>query len=122
MAISPITPIPTLQQQPSDIGIGSNQIKQLRAYIDALQKRQSAMPTYTKGAIGMGINDFTKDVVGGLFAKKADEQERALYGRRRDAETPMIGQDQGSDTSAPGGAAPASPFTQDSQAGSQDPL
>ena len=71
----PLTPIPTLQPTGSTPG----QIQALRDFVKALQQpRQHRNPYYTWAN---GLDDMTRDIMGGIYTKQANDMERAS-GRR----------------------------------------
>src|SRR5258706_5816767 len=122
-------PIPGIQyiptQRPEDVGPTSNAIKMKREFAKALMDKKytptnSKYPYYTWAN---GLSDAANTMLGAWNLKDADEREKRQYGGRRDTETPIIGQigSGATPTAASGGAAPASPFLQSSQAGSPDP-
>src|SRR5258706_6192655 len=122
-------PIPGIQyiptQRPEDVGPTSNAIKMQREYAKALMDKKYTPPNskYPYYTWANGLSDAANTMLGAWNMKEADEREKRQYGGRRDAETPVIGQtgSEATPTAASGGAAPASPFPQDSQAGSQGP-
>lgn len=107
--VDPVTPIPTSTAPPQGQVPSAAAIAMLREYSKALQNQKSQLPTYTKGAIGMGLADFTRALTSGWAAKTADEEEaeRNRVNSEIDAKKGLGG------NAAPGGAASANPFIQD---------
>ncbi len=117
---SPIQPIPTIAQPQT--GLSSAAIAELRRYIEGLQQKQSRTPTFTKGAIGMGLEDLSRQITGGLLTRQADEMERQRLRTAAAGDLPenpysatgnsaAVGGLFGLNSAAPGGAGAASPFT-----------
>jgi hypothetical protein len=117
MALQPVNYIPT-QQQP--VSTTTNQLEQLRQWARALVEQQKYhYAGGGKGAIGAGLDNFTKALMSGMAARRADELEQA-----RNADAAPITQRfmTGDQTAAPaqpptqtaGGEVPAtsSPFPQ----------
>lgn len=108
--VDPVTPIPTSTAPLQGRGYSDAAVKQLRDYAAALLNRKSAMPTFTKGAIGMGLADFTKDITSALAAKQADEMERGTIDKTgANVAGPATGGTPQTDAVS-GGAAAKTPF------------